>query len=226
MQFAALLVALLVSSPIFAASIPTLFNTGAGLWSGVDPNYTIFSGQTSASAVVTTRAGSSNTITSTWISDYVLPPTQTPDNFAPPIVIVVPAADPLPFFQQFSYLTTFSLTGFNTNSTSISVNCAVDGQLLGVILNGQLLSSTCASAAAFGTTSFNINSGFNSGTNFLQFIISAQSNNSALRAEFTSETQALNSVPEPTTLTIAALGLAAILVRQRLKLQTQNVIKP
>ena len=184
------LVALLGCGILQGVPIPTLFNTGvdankAALAGGdgvTDPHFTVTGpGITSPISAVTftTAAYLPNTSTSRWISANSTGSTGSAGTTGPWV-----------------FRTTFNLTGFNPNNTTITVTCAVDNIVTSVQLNGTVVATTgqaCDNYAAY--HSFVINSGFVSGVNTLDFYISDTGQPLAFRAEFTSDTTSTTGVP-------------------------------
>jgi len=186
-----------------AATISTLFNTGAGLSSGsTDSNYTIVSGPSGlgAAETATSVAGFPLNVyvpgddsVSTWIG-----PSYTPGNVFPGVVGV------------YDFQTHFDLTGLIASTASITGGWSADNNGIEIILNGTVIGGTATGTNQFlsGLSSFTIPVGspFANGVNTLDFIVNNAAGNPgdpnpvALRVEITSATAA--PVPEPASLTV------------------------
>jgi len=208
-----------------AAPITTLFNTGVDIngqpvANGMaDPNYTLISAPTGSSLdtrVIDPSGGlpfpfyevGSN------VSRWILA-----DNPVPNVGSVSPTGD-------FTFRTTFNLTGFLAGTASINGNWWVDNYGVQILLNGVAVpiafsnlpvNNFYSGAPAFG---FSIASGFVSGINTLDFVVQnfsgtdGQQNPVALRVEMTGDAD--RPVPEPgTPVLLGAAVLAACVARRR-----------
>lgn len=156
----------------FPNHISGLYNTGvdsagALLAQGiVDPHYTIVSGPQTGALFVPAPDPTwySRTATSQWIS-----PSATQSAALPP--------------GTYRYSTTFTVTGPATG-LAIAVNCSADDTISDVRLNG---ASIATNIGAYNTwTSFNITTGFVTGTNTLDFYLSnVGSSSSGLQLQMT-----------------------------------------
>ncbi|MCI0578792.1 MAG: hypothetical protein L0332_15715 [Chloroflexi bacterium] len=167
-------------SPLDAAPTPTLYSTGLDanrvpLSDGtVDPHWTISAtpaGPTTASAYVTKN---SYPVGAAWIANsdmsrWISPQTNEATGDAP---------------GNYTYHTSFDLTGFDPATVRITARVAVDNVLEDVKLNGQSLGLTATGFAAF--TLLSINSGFVANVNTLEFVVCNEgttTNPSGLRVE-------------------------------------------
>lgn len=195
-----------------AASISGLVNTGVGGAAGTqDAHYalTVFSGTTvlpNDNAYISAdhagqvgKAWIANTSASKWIS----PTSNVGDSLDPDVNGV------------YDYRLSFDLSGYDPSTAAFTGRYAVDNSVV-VMLNGQQI----ASGHKFDTwLSFGASSGFNSGINTLDFIVTnghqVEGNPTGLRAEFVSSVA--TAVPEPTTyaMLFAGLGLITYTARRR-----------
>ena len=117
---------------------------------------------------------------------------------------------------NYTYQTSFDLTGLDPSTFTIDGQFSVDDGLSDILLNGQ---STGVNGAGFGGwTAFSLNSlsgnGFNSGANTLEFLVNNGGNNpTGLRVEFLDVNGTL--IPEPSGAILLALGGALLLRRRR-----------
>jgi hypothetical protein len=141
-------------------AIPGLFNTGvdnngAVLANGAaDPHYILSYNANGASGIPATvslnnAAWLANDTASKWISVI--------DNGANTIA-----------GGGYGYQTTFSLTGFLLGTVRLDFMAAIDNAMTNVFLNGVAQNFTFAGFAGYSST-FTMNSGFNSGVNTLEF---------------------------------------------------------
>ncbi|MGA3203321.1 MAG: PEP-CTERM sorting domain-containing protein [Bryobacteraceae bacterium] len=118
----------------------------------------------------------------------------------------------------FTYTETFSLAGYNLSTVDLTGEFANDN--IGEIwLNGVDTGVGSTHLAFF--TGFNLTSGFNSGVNTIEFVVTNTSatgaNPSGLIVELTG-TGSLNTVPEPASFAFIGLGLGALgLLGRRLR---------
>lgn len=192
-----------------AAVLVDLYNTGVDGAHAVLPNNTIGDPHYALTSVpggtTTTRIRTSpafpippyiadNTL-SRWIG-----PNNASDFVSPP--------------GNYTYATTFDLTGFNPLSASISGGWASDNDGVAIKLNGVTVSgATSFTQFSLGFAPFSITSGFIAGINTLEFIVhnggSAPGNNSggsnptALRVEMSGIATA---VPEASSFLVVGLG--------------------
>ncbi|HON07951.1 MAG TPA: lamin tail domain-containing protein, partial [Verrucomicrobiota bacterium] len=149
--------------PSESASIPKLFNSGLDTNGNVlapgllDGNYYLTASAYSSpppppiSATVT--ANHPSWIANDAVSRWIGPISQGSAN--------VP-------YGNYTYRTYFDLTGFNPSTAQISFQVAVDNDLTNVALNGSLLGISFSGFSAW-SSSFNITSGFQTGTNYIDF---------------------------------------------------------
>ena len=211
-RIALALAAIALAPTAFADSISGLKNTGAGFAvDAQDTNYAL-----SVIAGSTTGLGAYGYVADNlswpdggpWVgsgsaSKWLTPTVNENQNFDP--------SSP----GSYSWTLSFDLTGFSQSTASFSARWATDNS--GVVkLNGTQIgtSSTFSSWSSFAA-----NSGFNSGANTLEFVVTnlaaASGNPTGLRVEFLSSTVA--AVPEPETyaMLLAGLGLMGTIARRR-----------
>ena len=186
-----------------AAQITGLVNTGGSFASGAqDTNYSLNGG-----FGYVTENGSfplgpwlANDATSSWIT-----PTATQGQSFDPSVN-----------GSYSWVLTFNLAGFDYSSASFTGRFAADNSAIAT-LNGNLI-GTSNGFTSF--SNFSANSGFNSGLNTLEFLVTNTKQNSGnptgLRVEFT-QSNVVSAVPEPETyaMMLAGLGLMGAIARRR-----------
>jgi hypothetical protein len=134
---------------------------------------------------------------------------------------------------NYTYTTTFDLTGLSPNTAQISGQWSTDNTLISILLNGQ---STGINSGANGSTSgftsftpFSINNtaNFLPGVNTLSFTITnapfSGVNPTGFRVELAGTANTATSVPEPFTIigTIVG-GTAALRLRKKLKAEADD----
>ncbi len=196
-----------------AAGIPSLFNTGVTDTGAVLPDTSIDSHYQLIAAPTGTGLGPD-----TFVADSSKQPLSTGDWLPNDLVSkwIAPQADQSTFLDSagvagtYIYRTTFDLTGFNANTATISGEWATDNTGTDILING--VSTGITNSTQFSAFSaFEINSGFVSGINTLDFFVDnltlppylGDINPSGLRLEMVGTA----TVPEPTGLAIAALGM-------------------
>jgi hypothetical protein len=194
-------VTLLPAVPILSLYNTGVDNAGALLVGGngvVDPHYTLLSGPG--------VSGTPNAVTyfnAAYIAD------------GPSSRWISLNSSGSPTVGDYVFRTTFDLTGFDPNATSITFNCAADNRVADVQINGVSvfgLGNSCDSYVNLGAPRL-IDANFVSGINTLDFTVRNDDSLGpmAFRVEYTSDTTALPSseVPEPGTLLLSAAGIAA-----------------
>jgi hypothetical protein len=204
---AATALALTAITSAHAATITGLKNTGVGASGTVDSNYSL-SSAVSTTPVITYDSQwpigpwIANDSTSKWIT-----PTATQsDSFDPSVS------------GTYTYTLTFDLSGYNAATAKFSGRLAADNSVQ-VKLNNSLIGS----ATGFTDwTNFGASSGFVSGVNTLDFVVSNWAQNggnpTGLRVEF--GMSSVTAVPEPETYAMLLGGLAlvgAVARRRKLK---------
>lgn len=187
-----------------AANITGLKNTGLGASGTVDSNYSL-SSAVSATPVITYDSQwpigpwIANDSTSKWIT----PTSSQGESF-----------DPWSN-GTYTYTLTFDLSGYNAATAAFSGRLAADNSVV-VKLNNSVIGS----ATGFTDwTSFGASSGFVSGVNTLDFVVTNWAQNggnpTGLRVEFGASSVA--AVPEPETYAMLLGGLALVgaVVRRR-----------
>jgi hypothetical protein len=192
-----------------ATLITTLYNTGVNasgspLPDGTtpDPNYSLVSVPSGSSATLV-RTSAGGFPIGPWIADDSLSAWIKPSNGTANL-----DTDPV---GNYTFQTTFNLTGFDPSSASILGQWATDNEGISIVLNGITIVNGAAALAAnlSNWTPFTISSGFVSGVNVLDFTISnldngGYGNPTGLRVEMTGSA---TPVPEPTTMVAGALLL-------------------
>ena len=195
----------LVAAPASSATITSLYRTGtdaanvATVGNGADLHWTLLGGAAYTGGVngnFPIGPWLAETLTSRWL-------TPTPN-----------AADNVAAIA-YTYSTTFSLTGFNTATASISGLFAADDQVSSILLNGVAFSTGAVGFSSF--TSFATSTGFVAGTNTLTFVTNNGGGPAGLRVEVGGTADAVAAVPEPETwgLMIVGFGLIGMQSRRR-----------
>jgi hypothetical protein len=187
-----------------AAEITGLVNTGSFASGTQDTNYTLnatsFGYVTANGAFPLSGNWLANSADSSWIT-----PTAAQGQS------LDPSADGL-----YSWVLSFDLTGFSASSASFVGKFAADNSAVAK-LNGVEI-GTSSGFSSF--SDFSATSGFNSGINTLEFLVTNTGQNggnpTGLRVEFT-QSNVVSAVPEPETyaLMLAGLGLMGAVARRR-----------
>jgi len=203
-------VSLFAVTPSYAASISGLVNTGLEAQGAQDTHYALTSA--SSDTVINNNYGYvtldnvwpitpwlANNDVSRWIA-----PTQTQGQ-----TFDASAAG------TYTYHLNFDLTGFNAATASFTGRFAADNAAV-VRLNGVDI----ATGTGFTDwTAFSASSGFHSGVNSLDFIVTNWAQNggnpTGLRVEFGSSS--ISAVPEPSTYMVLLVGLGVICLSGRRK---------
>jgi hypothetical protein len=189
---------------VYSTGVDNSGNSLAG--NAVDPHYALVAGPAALgsfpqSAFVTVQDGfpigpwlnySAGNGKSRWIE----PTSGTTDNH--------------PQNSNYTYETTFDLTGFNPASAKIVLRLASDNNTTSVLLNGSSTGITATSLSSF-SAPFTISSGFVNGINHLDFVVNngpgVVSNPTGLRVEI----QSFGVAPAPPGLLLGAMGAAGLL---------------
>jgi hypothetical protein len=123
---------------------------------------------------------------------------------------------------DYTYSTTFDLTGLNASTALISGNWAGDNSGVSILLNGSSsgITTNAGSVNFFGFTAFNIDStSFISGTNTLSFTVNNADgpgdNPIGLRVAMTGTADASTSVPEPSDFVGTAFAFGSVVLLKR-----------
>lgn len=212
-----------------AAVISTLFDTGVAASGAVLPDGTIGDPHYS---LVSVPGGTSTTLIRTSAGGYPIPPYLADDTLS---AWIGPDNSPqvLGPAGNYDYQTSFTLTGFQSASASITGQWATDNGGVDILINGvstgQSIPDNIGSFEAFHT--FSINSGFVAGLNTIDFIVYNDPGNAtdptaegptALRVELTGSATPVGtgtggtSIPEPSSLPVIGAGMLALATwRQR-----------
>ena len=199
----------LAGSAAMAASITGLVNTGAGLSADQqDTNYAfavVAGSATSAGfGYVASDAGYPfpNWLADSSTSHWLTPTTNQGQSYD------VGSAS-----GTYTWTLSFDLTGYDASTASFGGRWASDNNS-SVYLNGTLLASTPNTEASFAgwTDMGTVSSGFVSGVNTLQFIVTNVAkpplNPTGLRVEFSGST--VSAVPEPQSYALLLAGLTGV----------------
>lgn len=194
---AAAVLALTTITSAHAASITGLKNTGLGDSGSVDSNYSLNSAVSSTPVITVDNVWPispwlANDSTSKWIT----PTSSQGDSFDPSSN------------GTYTYSLTFDLSGYNAATAMFSGRLAADNSVV-VKLNNSVIGS----ATGFTDwTSFGASSGFVSGVNTLDFVVSNWAQNggnpTGLRVEF--GVSSIAAVPEPATYAMLLGGLVMV----------------
>lgn len=216
----------LLTRPLSAVQIPTLFSTGMADAitplpdNAVDPHYiltqvppgSLFGPSTfvvdSSLYPLATNEWLANSATSKWISAQ--PNQETFPND--------------PGSGNYTFHTTFDLTGFDPATAQISGQWTMDNLGLDLLLNGASTGITALEPDLTNFESFSITSGFVTGLNTLDFVIRnepyiADPNPMGLRVELNGTAEL---VPEPSSLMLIAAGTITGLSRRFIRRTNRN----
>lgn len=115
---------------------------------------------------------------------------------------------------SYTYRTTFDLTGLDLSTAALSGRWATDNPGTEILINDVATGLTAGGFTAW--SAFSINSGFVAGLNTLDFVVYNAGGPTGLRVEISGDAAAA-AVPEPASLVLLALGLAAWLGFSRRK---------
>jgi hypothetical protein len=186
-------------------------NTGNVLSTGsVDPHYPLVSSPIGSGAAFVVDLGSGSPITPSgpWLADNSVSEW------------TAPAADQSHFttLGQYDYHTTFSLAGLNPSTAVLEGNWTSDNAAV-IDLNGNPTGNTLSSEPFGAFSPFFITSGFTSGVNVLDFIVtnspagSAIADPTRLNVDFTSAAASPStspSIPEPSAFAIMLAGIGGL----------------
>lgn len=110
---------------------------------------------------------------------------------------------------NYTYRTTFDLTGLDPSTATISGIWRTDDAGLDIFING---TSTGQTSVVHTDTAFSVNSGFVAGLNTLDFAINNAAGPSGLRISLTGTADVAGTppVPEPGSLVLLALGFGGV----------------
>jgi opacity protein-like surface antigen len=194
-----------------AASITGLNNTGVGAGGGKDSSYKL-------TAVTSDNGIATGVPTISYDGQWPINPWMANNDTSKWITPTATQSQSLDQWNAgtYTYTLSFDLTGYNAASAAFTGRLAADNSVV-VKLNSQTISS----AAGFSDwTSFSANSGFTSGVNKLDFVVTnwAQDsgNPTGLRVEFASSS-IMAAVPEPETyaMMLAGMALLGVVARRR-----------
>jgi hypothetical protein len=209
-----------------AALIPLLFSTGVddngvpladgliGTGAIGDPHYSLFSVPAGGTTKIDVFTFSGQWVARDAISTWIAPNSVTTSG--------QPEDGPV---GDYDYRTTFSLTGFDPTTASITGKWAADNSGLDILINGQSTGNSGASFTAL--QDFSISSNFVAGINTLDFLVrnfnGPGPNATGLRVEIldatADRTTGSSAVPEPSgfVLLSSLLGVAGVMwCRKRL----------
>ncbi len=188
-----------------AASISGLVNTGSFASGAQDTNYLLNGTTYGYVSSNGTFPLAGNWLTNTSTSKWITPAVNQGASFDPTTN------------GTYSWKLSFDLSGFNASTASFSGQFAADNSAV-VKLNGVQIGGASGFSSFY---NFGATSGFNSGVNTLEFVVTnfaqGSGNPTGLRVEFLQSSVA--AVPEPETyaMLLAGLGLMGAISRRRAK---------
>ena len=120
---------------------------------------------------------------------------------------------------EYDFQETFDLTGFIAATAELKGSFAADNFIIGIFLNGVLITGTANTGGPTSKTAFDLINGvngavFNAGMNTITFKVQNANNPNpnpdGLLVEFTTATATATGVPEPATLFGVGLGLSLV----------------
>lgn len=207
----ALAAVLTITAAAQASPITSLFSTGVDASGSAQPNYAAELHY----ILVSAPAGAATGLrVATTANGFPIPP-WIADSATSAWVGPNAAADLDGPTGNYSYRTTFDLTGFQASTASIAGAWSADNAGTDIVLNG---SSTGNTAGGFGSFyNFAISTGFVAGVNTLDFIVYNEGGPTGLRVDLAGSATADSlAVPEPVSLALLGSGLFALgLFRRR-----------
>jgi hypothetical protein len=207
----AIAVSALATSIASAEVINSLYNTGVDASHVSVPDGTV--GDLHYTLTNVPTGASSQTLVRTSVGGWPIPP-WTPDSTTSTWIT---PNDNFGFGTQagnFTYQTSFDLTGYDPNSVSINGLWSFDDYGISILLNGLVVpfSAGLTNVTGFGGWDlFNISSGFQAGVNTLEFVVENAGGPGGLRTDFVAEgTRAGEQLPVPLPLGLFTLGLAGL----------------
>jgi hypothetical protein len=181
----------------------SLFNTGVNaggmpLPDGTlgDPHYTLVSVPSGSTTVIRVRTSAGGFPIPPWVGNNSTSAWIGPNNNAE-------VDGPI---GHYDYRTTFTLS--SASAIKITGRWTTDNEGVNILLNGVPTGNTLPSATSFSSFhSFTITGNGVAGSNTLDFIVNNDGGPTGVRAEFFGA----NTVPEPGTLTLAAIGMTGLL---------------
>ncbi len=217
------LLVLTVSGPVAHADNIVLHNTGVTVTGtllgtgATDPNYTLTTnsatgGNSIAYVATTPHPGSpgwvANTSNSQWINPVATNGDGTPKSVAP---------------GPYTYVTNFSLAGFDPTTTSITGNLASDNAITDILING--FSTRATNSANYSFSSFKTftigslySADFLAGNNTLTFVLQNAAGSNSVSGLQVQMLGTATATPEPAAFmpfVIGALGLLTMIAYRR-----------